>query len=154
VVHGPFITQPCFKLHGSSNWRDTAGSNMLIIGNRKVQDIRLHPILSWYAENFDRYLCQPRTRLMIIGYGFRDEHINKSIERAVGQGLQVFIIDPAGSDVVKNLNLSKRPGNIPADSDLENTLKVALIGASRRELSNIFGGDSVEHHKVQRFFAP
>jgi hypothetical protein len=147
-------TQPCFKLHGSSNWRDAAGSKMLIIGNRKIRDIRLHPILNWYAENFDRYLGLPNTRLMVIGYGFRDQHINESIEHAVEQGLKTFIIDPAGSDIGRNLNLSKRPENIGQDSKLENALHFALIGASRRELSRIFGGDSVEHHKVQRFFAP
>jgi len=35
---------------------------------------------------------------------------------------------------------------------LEGLLEQSLIGASRRSLRDIFGGDTAEHNKVMRFF--
>ena len=41
-----------------------------------------HPLLLSYHEQLDAYLATPGTRLMVIGYGFGDIHINKAIQRA------------------------------------------------------------------------
>lgn len=59
--------QPYFKLHGSSNWHETHGAPMLIMGGNKIREIGLSPVLSWYHQQFEERLYQPDTRLMIIG---------------------------------------------------------------------------------------
>lgn len=142
--------QPIFKLHGSSNWQSRDGDSMLVIGGGKEQAIARHPILAWYAKQFETYLMQPGARLMVIGYGFRDEHINQMLWRAVAGGLQIFVIAPEGTSIA----FAQSSGHIVDPSAAEKGLKEALIGASRRPLSETFSdaGDA-EFSKVMRFFA-
>jgi len=84
---------------------------------------------------------------MVIGYSFGDEHINVAIRDAAEKGtLKLFLIDPSGVDVLTKNRLAP-PGY------MFEKLQPHLIGASRRLLSEIFGGDMVEHGKVMRFFA-
>jgi hypothetical protein len=64
--------QPYFKLHGSMNWRNPSGGHLLVMGGNKPTTIQRHPILMWYAQKFVEQLSMPGARLMVIGYGFRD----------------------------------------------------------------------------------
>jgi len=142
--------QPVFKLHGSSNWFDTDGQQLLVMGGNKAEAIQRHPILIWNHKQFRMYLEGVHTRLMIIGYGFRDTHINQTIiEAAKGRGLEIFIIDPFGLDVIDE----HRQHTIYSPGPLVSGLKDCVVGASRRSLSEIFRGDGVEHAKLMRFFA-
>ncbi len=144
--------QPYFKLHGSSNWQEIHGAPMLIMGGNKIRDIQLSPVLSWYHEQFETRLYQGDVRLMVIGYGFRDTHINEVIMRAINErGLQMFVIVPEGGDLARRVNPTDQAA-IREGTDLEATFERGLIGASRRSLREIFGGDSIEHNKVMRFF--
>ncbi len=145
--------QPLFKLHGSSNWSDARDDQLMIVGGNKPAEIQLHPILDWYSKKFDCFLRQPNTRLMIIGYGFRDEHINDAINRAVSgpHELKFFNISPEGSEQAMSLSSMRNRKQIVSDP-LELMFKRGLIGASRRPLSSIFGYDIIEFEKVQRFF--
>lgn len=141
-----------FKLHGSFNWRDAKGGELMVMGANKEGSIKSHPALNLIHEQFTEHLAQPKTRLMIIGYSFRDDYINQLIlEACTSNNLKVFIIDPDGVDVIKNNNPS-RGGTIIALTELEKTMERALIGASRRGLREIFPGDTVEFRKVMRFF--
>lgn len=144
--------QPFFKLHGSSNWSNPDGRPLLVMGGAKVMEIGQNPILNWYAKKFDEYLAQQDTRLMVIGYGFRDQHINDAIKRAMNRGLKMFVIAPEGAELARKLNLTRNPGHVTSPTELENMLQQNLIGASRRLLREIFGGDTAEHNKVMRFF--
>lgn len=144
--------QPIFKLHGSSNWRHADGRHMLIMGGAKAREIGQTPILNWYAQVFSDYLSQQPSRLMAIGYGFRDDHINAAIGSAVKQGLKLFIIAPEGAELARRINPTRDRAAIAAPTPLEGMLEASLIGASRRPLRDIFGGDTAEHNKVMRFF--
>jgi SIR2-like protein len=144
--------QPIFKLHGSANWMHADGSAMLIMGGAKVREIGQTPILNWYATKFEEMLSSQPSRLMVIGYGFRDEHINATIGRAVERGLKLFIIAPEGAELARRLNPTRNRGMISVATPLKGLLEQALIGASRRQLRDIFGGDTAEHNKVMRFF--
>lgn len=144
--------QPLFKLHGSSSWR-LGTSDLLVIGGDKTRAIVLFPILAEYFRIFQRTLLCADTRLMIIGYGFRDQHINSAIIAGVDRGLQFFVIDPLGASVAKALNTTRSRGAIAVPTELERLFERGLIGASRRPLLDIFGRDTVEWHKIQRFFA-
>lgn len=142
-------SQPYFKLHGSSNWRDPNSGNLLVLGGNKPGIISKNPLLAFYHTEFETRLSQPNTRLMVIGCSFTDHHINKTIINAAKTGsLKLFIIDPAGTNVIdKNQN-----ADIYAPDELIMELWPVLIGGSRRGLREIFGTDRVEYEKVMRFF--
>lgn len=145
-------SQPIYKLHGSSNWTHADGKPMLIMGGAKVREIGQTPILSWYAKVFEERLAEKSARLMVIGYGFRDDHINAAIAKAVEGGLKLFIIAPEGADLARQHNPTRQPGQIAAATPLEGMLEQSLVEASRRTLREIFGSESPEHSKVMRFF--
>ena len=115
----------------------------MVMGASKALVISGHPILSWYQSEFERRL-RGDTRLMVVGYGFNDRHINETILRAADAGeLKLFIIDPLGVDVAnpdRNLPLKR-----------QNPFKDVISGSSRRSLREIFGSDGVAHIGVTRF---
>src|SRR6266566_215451 len=137
--------QPYFKLHGSSNWIDkTNGRPLLVMGGNKPSAIRQHPILKWNQERFTEYLSKADTRLMVIGYSFGDDHINRAIGDAVDRGtLRLFIIDPLGLDVLDK----NRHAAIYVPDNFFAKVQPHLIGAARRSMGEIFGGDLVEDGK-------
>ena len=144
--------QPIFKLHGSSNWRSAEGSDMMILGGGKARAIERYPVLRWYSQIFTEYLTQPDARLMVIGYGFRDEDVNTPLTQAIEKGLRLFVVDPLGADVASTSNPVPRAGIGYKPTPLEESLQRALIGASRRPLSSTFATDEVERQKIDRFF--
>src|SRR5262249_33640609 len=132
--------QPFFKLHGSSNWIDTSkGHPLVVMGGNKPEAIRQHPILEWNHERFREYLSKPETRLMVIGYSFRDDHINRAIGAAVDAGaLRLFIIDPLGVEALdKNRNATVYVADaFGAPPQLESTRPVKFrVGALLPNLS-------------------
>jgi hypothetical protein len=90
--------QPYFRLHGSWNWWSANNEQLLVMGGNKAASIEGHPLLKWYHEQFEAYLAEPDSRLMIIGYGFTDPHINKEMVRAsaTNSTLSLFLVDPRG----------------------------------------------------------
>lgn len=145
--------QPYFKLHGSSNWRNVEGGTLLVIGGEKVEQIKLHSVLATYARAFEDYLLRGGTKLMVIGYGFRDTHINRTIVRGVNErALTFFVVAPAGAKLAETLNMTRRPGNILVKTELEDVFERGLIGASSRPLNSTFGGDNAEFRKLNHFF--
>jgi hypothetical protein len=144
--------QPCFKLHGSSNWVDSVGGSLLITGGENARELGLPPILDWYHRQFAHCVSKANHRLMIVGYGFRDLYINDVIAKAVAEnGLQLFIIAPEGSDAASNAPLLSVDGRGGRQS-IENAFRRGLIGASRRPLNEIFGErETLEVKKILRF---
>jgi hypothetical protein len=144
--------QPLFKLHGAINIRSADGDQLLIMGNNKTGQLQTDPLLRWYFDEFERLLTEP-IRLMVIGYSFGDQHINDvMIRSAQRRNLQLFIIDPHGTDAPA-LHNKTRGAPIYDKSQIEKELEPTFIGASRRPLTQIFGIDHAEHAKVSRFFA-
>lgn len=88
------------KLHGSLNWwskRDKKTDKaIMVIGGKKDDQIADEPLLAWYWDLFERALCGQNRRLWIIGYSFRDEHINRVIAQAIRDcHLRWFSISPS-----------------------------------------------------------
>lgn len=87
------------KLHGSFGWKSSDGSDRMVIGRNKEEQIGSEPLLSWYFEIFRKVLFSQDRKLMVIGYGFRDEHVNSVIADSVqNHGLQLYVICPSGPD--------------------------------------------------------
>ncbi len=143
--------QAYVKLHGSSNWYAEDGRRVLIIGGSKQQAIGTFPILRSYLSAFENALTAPDSRLTVIGYGFRDNHVNDVLERAISKGLRLFVIDPNGAELAFKLNRTRTTAGIVAATPLEAMLKQAVVGGSRRRLSEIFGVDNTEYNKIARF---
>jgi uncharacterized protein YejL (UPF0352 family) len=114
------------------------------MGGNKAGDIQQSKILSTYCGIFEQHLSNPKTRLMVIGYSFGDDHINQAIVAAQLHGLETFIIDPAGMQVLKT---HKTP--VWMDRAIE---RITVIGLSRRALAETFGRDRPAWKQVMRFF--
>jgi SIR2-like domain len=139
--------QPLIKIHGSSNWQTKDGARLLVIGGNKDFMIREHDVLLWYFELFKQYLDRGDARLMVIGYGFGDEHINDVIRQAgrAGKLKGMFLVDPAGRAILNRTNHLP----IRVHDDLED---VVSLGGSTRPLSRIFGGDAIGFQELDGFF--
>lgn len=84
-----------FKLHGSFNWLRHDGSRGLAIGTHKGTLLSEEPLLKWYQKVFEDGLHEPEQSLLVIGYSFRDPHINGTILNAVkAVGLKLFVMSP------------------------------------------------------------
>jgi hypothetical protein len=83
------------KLHGSINWRLSGGSSSIVMGRRKPLTIAKSPLIDWYHRVFEQVMFSGDVRLMVIGYGWGDEHINDPIADAVqNRGLQIYSWNP------------------------------------------------------------
>ena len=144
--------QPFVKLHGSHNWVTNDGEQLLILGANKSATIASHDVLRWYFELYENELSEP-VKLMIIGYGFRDPHINKVLlDCARNRHLKLFLVDPLGARALDQNN-NTRGGAIYVRSELDEVLSPTLIGTSNRPLIATFNDDRIEHAKLMRFFA-
>jgi hypothetical protein len=143
IVDGPVETpkrmQPVYKLHGSSSWFRPDGSNLLVLGGAKADRIAEAQILAEYFTEFEHRLALAETRIMIIGYGFNDAHINAALVAAADTGLKMFIVDPRGANAFDHVD-------DPAP------FRSMFIGASTPALSVTFAGDVAERDNIMRFF--
>jgi len=80
------------KLHGSLDWCDSGQTP--VIGVIKKEDIDDNSVLSRYWDLFRKKVTEPGARLLVIGYGFQDEHINSVLVEGATQGdLKLYIWD-------------------------------------------------------------
>ena len=126
------------KLHGSFGWKSSKGGDSYVIGKEKEKHVTEEPLLSWYFELFKNALSESNRKLMLIGYGFRDRHINEVIANSVNNnGLKLFIISPSEqSEFITKLK-SEKYG--------EKILK-GLSGYYPYTLLDIFPSDQSESH--------
>lgn len=138
--------QPIYKLHGSINWRTREGNQTLVMGGNKQGAISGHPLLARYSETFKQLLFSGQTRLMTIGYGFRDQHINRMlIDATRGAGLQMFLVNPAGLSVLD----PPKQGAIAEVSELR---EIPLCGVVTRPFPNAFTHDRLLLTSLCRIF--
>lgn len=82
------------KVHGSQHWISESGEPRMVLGKAKSTQIVSEPLLDWYFKLFEEALLRPGCRLLVIGYGFRDLHVNDVLKRAARQGLRMHILSP------------------------------------------------------------
>jgi hypothetical protein len=128
------------KLHGSFNWRTTDGRNALVVGTGKGGQIAASQLLSWYWEIFQQVLSAANVRLMIVGYGFGDDHVNATIADAVEHhGLKVFIWD-TGPDL-KNRIVAAQHGA---------SIWKGLLSTATRPMMEVFPSNQAETEEYRR----
>lgn len=85
------------KLHGSLNWRSNAGDGVMIIGTQKDRLINGEELLRYYSLLFARVLKETKI-LCVIGYSFRDDHINETLVNAIqNHALALCVISAASA---------------------------------------------------------
>jgi hypothetical protein len=126
------------KLHGSQNWRTAKGLRQMVIGRGKEEKIRSEPLLDWYLDVFHDVLCQPNRRLLVIGYSFGDDHINKIIHDAViSKGLRLYILSPQHIAAFRQSLIEKQ------SPDLNDAYWNGLAGYFPYKLSDILRGGEI-----------
>lgn len=130
------------KLHGSVNWQSHDGGDCLVIGTRKSEQIKKEPILGQYFDVFEKVLCRPDCRLLVIGYGFGDVHINEVICKA--------IVDFRIKVFVSNCMLYEELRRVLKDALLPDDTKVNLGSRSAGDV--ILPATSVETQTVTELY--
>lgn len=140
--------QPIYKLHGSYDWKGEG--SFLVMGAGKSRAIEGNALLRHYFSTFRSLLLVPDTRLMVVGYSFRDDHINSVLTSAKNApNFRMFIVDPLGLDVLD----FNRNAPIYAPCNLISDLYPVLWGSSRRPFREIIQEDAIEKRRVERFLS-
>ena len=88
---------------------------------------------------------------MVIGYGFRDEHINEANLKASNSNqLEMCIIDAVGANVLENTMFTFGANKIHSHNS--KALRSIVVGASRRPIRKSLVSDEIEQKKIMRFF--
>lgn len=85
------------KLHGSAHWRNSEGA-VAITGVNKVDKISRFKELNASIEMFDKLIVIRDLKIVIVGYGFKDAHVNERILKAIDNGSRLYIINPMSFD--------------------------------------------------------
>ncbi len=102
------------KLHGSYGWISSRGGNQMVIGKNKADDIDQEPLLKWYFEIFQNLIYAGNKKLLVIGYGFADDHVNDILLKGVQEhNLSLYIINPTDPETFKN-KLEGKPDHFGA----------------------------------------
>ena len=106
-----------YKLHGSVNWQFEGnrlvrkgiqekphGTTMGILPtSNKLSQTQFTPY-SHLFRIFQNHLQQPQTFLLVAGYGFGDEHVNRILDDAMlsNPSLLMLIVDPLPNEKISN----------------------------------------------------
>jgi len=93
------------KLHGSYNFRKHNGWNerQMVIGGSKKEAISKEPLLNEYFKVFEKAIASSQTKLLVLGYGFRDQHINRILNDASHDDrVKIYVMDPCGPDELRS----------------------------------------------------
>jgi hypothetical protein len=151
----PNNTQPIYKLHGSTNWKDTgANADIMILGGGKIEAINAIPVLRHYHETFAQQALGGGTRATIIGYGFGDDHINAVLKEGVGdRGLQMYVIDPRGAAIAFEARPLKEGQIGCGPTEFEAWFQRGLYSASQMPLRHLLREESVDIGVLSDFLA-
>lgn len=103
------------KLHGSMSWR-THDGDLVVMGSKKEDQIKRSELLESYQEHFARHVATSCFKLLVIGYGFGDAHVNSVLEDGIRNGMLLYCMDVA--DDHTQLNKIKSTLNLDDFSSL------------------------------------
>lgn len=137
------------KLHGSLGWHSISGADQMILGINKLEDIQKEPLLKWYFELFNEAISRSDVKLFIIGYGFRDDHVNNLIIKAIeNHNIKLYIISAENPEKFKDRFIYKQPPTATIREIDKNHLKIweSINGYFPYKLKEIFPSDQSESH--------
>ncbi len=114
-----------YKLHGSVNW--TKENNTILLKENPTNPLIIYPASEKYESSYEQpyfemmsrfqsSLRQENTLLIVIGFGFKDKHIQNVIIEAVEQNpsFQLVIINYSNSNSIQTTNLESFFLNVDA----------------------------------------
>ncbi len=114
----------------------------MIIGKNKIEDIEREPILKWYFELFKEALNRKDVKLFVVGYSFRDKHVNDIIAKAIDEyKLKLYIISPENPEALKDRLEGKIPNGSYQVDEQGRKIWNAIHGYFPYRLSDIFPQD-------------
>lgn len=137
------------KLHGSFGWGSVHGGDQMVLGTNKYEDIVKEPLLAWYFELFEKALYRQEIKLLIIGYGFKDLHINKILVKAIQEyGIQLYVISPEDPEKFKNRIIGKpsTEGILWTPNEQGAAIWEGVVGYFPHFLREIFPADQSKTH--------
>lgn len=142
------------KLHGSCNWKSHDGTDRMVIGHHKTRIIESEPLLKWYLFLFKEVLRKGSRNLVVIGYGFRDPHVNDIIADAIrDHSLKLHVVSPLQPREFKDMLMSVHGTNvhvIPRGEELWD----GLMGYYRASVTEFFKtGQSRPTAQGEAFFS-
>lgn len=138
------------KLHGSYNWISSSDKRAMVIGTGKAEQIKKECLLEKYFNIFRKVLSQKQRRLLIIGYGFGDDHINHELSESIkNHGLKIYILSPESPREVK-----KKLCDQSASSDDTKTIWKGVAGYFQCVEDVLLKGDNEvkKEHFYEVFF--
>ena len=103
----------------------------MVIGKNKADNINQEPLLKWYSQLFQNAIYEGGKKLLIIGYGFGDDHINDILLKGVQEcGLSIYIINPTDPEIVKDKLYGK-----PSHSGMWEVSKYSKIWDGVKDIS-------------------
>lgn len=94
------------KIHGSMNWEHSEGNNITITGGAKELSVNQYNVLKYNFELSKKIFNCSNLKIVIVGYGFADKHVNDLLLSAVNQGSKLIIINPMEFDSFKKLKIT------------------------------------------------
>jgi len=107
-------------------------------GTRYHQLKKSYPLLGEYLTTFSNACLIPDTWLVVIGYSFKDSHINAAIAAGVKNGLRVVIVDTAGPEPLFG-DISR--DWVGVDADLKAIWR-GIVGFCSFPFSVVFSGNA------------
>jgi len=139
------------KLHGSQNWFADDETGRMIIGRAKKQKIIAEPLLRAYFDVFNEVLNIGNVQLVILGYGFGDEHINESIYNAIRKSsLRIHIVTPVAHDMFCEI-LSIKTKDMIRREPVSPIIWNAVAGYYQCTLKQMFPADRSESIYYKNF---
>ena len=100
----------------------TNGSDVMVIGHEKLGAIHNEPLLRWYLSLFKQVLYSGNRKLLVVGYGFRDQHVNEIIWNAIEKHqLHLYVLSPKQPSDFRDELFSLPQTALPRDRNLEVT---------------------------------
>lgn len=131
------------KLHGSFNWRSLDQQRLIITGQSpsKSEKIKTIGLLNWYWDILRDVLNQEDAKVLIIGYGFKDRHLNDVLEQAIFEkNLKIYIVSPEPISSVRATTKQYQ---------FDRALEEGLSGYFQTDLHGLFPSDQSKTQLLQ-----
>lgn len=129
------------KLHGSYGWIEAENTNGYVVGLNKEEQIDGIPLLKAYFDLFVEKLSQDSQKLVVIGYSFRDHHINQILKDAIEKhNLRILIITPSSPAQIRD--------NMAQSNDV---IWPNIAGYIQTDLSTMFPASQKETQAYKEF---
>jgi hypothetical protein len=105
------------KLHGSCDWKyKDCDERLMVLGGNKEQSVNKLWIIKKYFEIFETIVTKEINKLLIIGYGLMDHHVNNILLKACQRDdFKIYLISPeAPQDMAKRLHYFYENKYLPA----------------------------------------